>query len=656
MSAPVFDIVVLGLSVTSSWGNGHATTYRGLMRELAARKHSVLFLERDMPWYAAHRDLPSPPYGLTKIYSSVDELKSSYSEAIRTADLVIVGSFVPDGIVIGEWVTHIAEGVSAFYDIDTPVTIARLKSARCDYLSTALVPRYDLYLSFTGGPIVRELQDSFGAAMVRPLYCSADTSCYYPDETVPAYDLGYMGTHSDDRQPSLDLLLLEPARRWKMGKFIIAGPQYPDIKLWPRNVEFFDHLNPAQHRAFYSSQRFTLNLTRADMIRAGYSPSVRLFEAAACGTPIISDYWEGLETFFILGEEILISRSAEETLRYLTGLPEEKRRSLGEKARIRFLSSHTAAHRVEELERYTLEAFAAHAKRRCAGVTLETQLCNPQTSTERKIAELGPWFHNLHLPDGCQTAPQHPLGDFPRFLWQAVAPHIPADLTDWNVLDIGCNAGFYCFELARRGARCTGIDLDDHYLRQARWAAHKYGLEKSTTFLQGHVYNLAYTKKVYDLVLFMGLFYHLRHPLLALDIIAQKVKTMMIFQTLTMPGDKVYVPEKDLVFNERDKMHDTGWPKMAFIEQSLAGDPTNWWAPNHAAVEAILRSSGFHVKRIASEVYLCIPAFVPRSNKSPRVDTFARQPKTCTDPSTFVEAQRESRFATGLVRLFDEEI
>jgi methyltransferase (TIGR04290 family) len=657
MSAPAYNIVILGLSITSSWGNGHATTYRGLVRELTARGHSVLFLERDKPWYAEHRDLPFPPYGLTKIYASVEELKSLYADAIRCADLVVVGSFVPDGVVVGEWVTHIAEGVCAFYDIDTPATIAKMKTRQCDYLSAALVPRYDMYLSFTGGPILRDIQDTFGALMVRPLCCSADPTDYFPEEADSVYDLGYMGTYSEDRQAALDLLLLEPARRWKRGKFAVAGPQYPSRANWPKNVKYFDHLSPGEHRAFYASQRFSLNLTRADMLRAGYSPSVRLFEAAACATPVISDYWEGLETFFIIGEEILISRSPEETLGYLSSLSEEKRRRIGEKARRRFLSSHTAAHRAEELERYAREAYATHARRRFRGATLETQLRRPRTAVERKIAELGPWFHNLHLPDGAQTAPGHRLGDFPATLWQNIAPHIPKDVSGWNMLDIGCNAGFYCFELARRGARCTGVDIDEHYLRQARWAARKLGLEELVEFHRGHVYNLAYTKKTYDLVLFMGLFYHLRHPVLALDAVARKVKKMMIFQTLTMPGEKVCLPEKDVGFDEREKMLDQGWPKMAFIEKSLAGDPTNWWAPNHAAVEAMLRSSGFHVKRIGHEVYLCIPAFIPsRQGGAATADPLAVQTSTCADPRSFVDAQRELGYAVGADKTLDDEL
>jgi tRNA (mo5U34)-methyltransferase len=201
------------------------------------------------------------------------------------------------------------------------------------------------------------------------------------------------------------------------------------------------------------------------------------------------------------------------------------------------------------------------------------------------------------------------------------------------------------------------VDIDEHYLRQARWAARKLGLEELVEFHRGHVYNLAYTKKTYDLVLFMGLFYHLRHPVLALDAVARKVKKMMIFQTLTMPGEKVCLPEKDVGFDEREKMLDQGWPKMAFIEKSLAGDPTNWWAPNHAAVEAMLRSSGFHVKRIGHEVYLCIPAFIPsRQGGAATADPLAVQTSTCADPRSFVDAQRELGYAVGADKTLDDEL
>ncbi|HEX2865898.1 MAG TPA: TIGR04290 family methyltransferase [Ignavibacteriales bacterium] len=240
------------------------------------------------------------------------------------------------------------------------------------------------------------------------------------------------------------------------------------------------------------------------------------------------------------------------------------------------------------------------------GETLETFISNPQTPLEKKIFSMGPWFHNLHLPDGTQTAPNHPLGDFPFFKWKKISEAIPKSLKGWKVLDIGCNAGYYSFELAKRGALVTGIDLDEHYLRQARWAARQFNLESRVRFRKMQIYDLAYSTDTFDMVLFMGVFYHLRYPLLALDIVTQKFKKLLLFQTLTMPGEDVMKPVEDLPIERRDLMLEAGWPKMAFIENSLAGDYTNWWAPNHSAVEAMLRSSGLKViRRPDHEVYLC---------------------------------------------------
>jgi tRNA (mo5U34)-methyltransferase len=221
-----------------------------------------------------------------------------------------------------------------------------------------------------------------------------------------------------------------------------------------------------------------------------------------------------------------------------------------------------------------------------------------------EIQRLGPWFHNLHLPEGTQTAPDHPLGDFPAFKWEEVASSIPADLSGWRALDIGCNAGFYSFELAKRGAAVVGIDLDEHYLVQARWAQQKFGLD--VEFRRSSVYDLARTGERFDLVLFMGVLYHLRYPLLALDVVAEKVERLLVFQTLTMPGEESTETPEDLALDERDRLLDSDWPKVAFIEHRLAGDPTNWWAPNHAAVEAMLRSAGLEVvERPAHELYVC---------------------------------------------------
>ncbi|HEU4643007.1 MAG TPA: glycosyltransferase [Gemmatimonadaceae bacterium] len=356
-SAPL-DIVILGLSITSSWGNGHATTYRGLVRELAARGHRVCFLERDVPWYAENRDLPQPPYSRVALYDSLAELRSRHADAVREADLVIVGSYVPDGVAVGEWVTRTARGATAFYDIDTPVTLAKLGRGKCEYLTPELVARYDLYLSFTGGPTLERIERRYGSPMARALHCAVDETLYAPMPAERCWDLGYMGTYSDDRQPTLERLLLDAARQWDTGRFVVAGPQYPESIAWPPNVTREMHLAPREHRAFYNAQRFTLNITRADMIAAGWSPSVRLFEAAACGTPIISDYWPGLDTFFALDEEILVARTTADVLRYLREIPEEERQAIGHRARRRVLADHTAAHRAAELEGYVSELLA----------------------------------------------------------------------------------------------------------------------------------------------------------------------------------------------------------------------------------------------------------------------------------------------------------
>ncbi len=231
----------------------------------------------------------------------------------------------------------------------------------------------------------------------------------------------------------------------------------------------------------------------------------------------------------------------------------------------------------------------------------------PDPAVCRAVAELAPWFHNLHLPDGTRTAPGHPLGDFPAFKWRALAPHLPADLSGWRALDIGCNAGFYSFELARRGARVTGIDVDDHYLRQARWAGGQYGLD--VTFRRAGVYDLAGGDEGWDLILFMGVFYHLRYPLLALDILADLAPRLMVFQTLTMGGREVAPGvQEDVDYRSRARFDDPGWPKMAFIEHTFCHDPTNWWVPNHAAVLAMLRSCGFAVDDTpGQEIYVCRP-------------------------------------------------
>lgn len=219
-----------------------------------------------------------------------------------------------------------------------------------------------------------------------------------------------------------------------------------------------------------------------------------------------------------------------------------------------------------------------------------------------------PWFHNLHLPDGTQTAPNHPLGDFPAFKWRDIAPALPADLTGWTALDIGCNAGFYALELARRGAQVVAFDKDEHFLRQARWAFAQFEFGDRIELRRAEVYDLAAWDETFDLVLFLGVFYHLRYPLLGLDLVAERVRRRLVFQTLTMPGEEVAPIPDDQDFNDRAPLAAPGWPRMAFIEKKLAGDLTNWWAPNHAAVEAMLRSTGLRVvSRPGHEIYVCEP-------------------------------------------------
>lgn len=358
-----FSLVFLGLSLRSSWGNGHATTYRSLLRPLAHRGHEVTFLEREQPFYADNRDFDSVPWAKLHVYGSLAELHERFASIVREADLVVIGSYVPDGIDVGSWALDLAPGRVAFYDIDTPVTLAALLDGTCTYLSPELVSRYALYLSFTGGPTLDILRRTYGAQWVRPLYCSVDPEVHYHEETTPRWDLGYLGTYSKDRQPGLERLLLDPARQWQAGRFVVAGAQYPDGIDWPSNVERLTHLRPSEHRSFYNAQRFTLNVTRKAMLTAGWSPSVRIFEAAACGTPIISDLWPGLDELLEPGSEVLVVRTSLEAVRILRELPEAQRLKIGGAAMARILAEHTSKHRAETLERYTRELLERRVRR-----------------------------------------------------------------------------------------------------------------------------------------------------------------------------------------------------------------------------------------------------------------------------------------------------
>jgi spore maturation protein CgeB len=330
-----------------------ASALRRLFKALIARGHRLLILEHKPK---LKKKLEPPALGQTLFYDSLKELKDRFAAAIRKADFVMLGSNVAEGTAIGEWVTHIAQGTTAYYDLNTRATLAKIDRGESHHLTRALIPRYKLYLSFAGGPLLELVKRYYGAPIVRPLYGSVDTSLYYPEKAKVKWDLGYAGSFDEDRLPGVDELLLEPARHWPGGRFVVAGHGFLQTSHWPDNVRRLTHVAAGKKRAFYNAQRFALNVTGAEMIEAGLLPDFRLFEAAACGTPIISDYWEELETFFVPDEEILFARSAEEVLDYLRGIGEDERLRIGENARRRILSEHSAKQRAIELENYAMEA------------------------------------------------------------------------------------------------------------------------------------------------------------------------------------------------------------------------------------------------------------------------------------------------------------
>jgi spore maturation protein CgeB len=351
------------LSITSSWGNGHATTYRALTKALARRGHKIVFLEREVEWYRTNRDLPQSSYADIRLYESASEAFSRFGALVGAADVAILGSFVEDGAMLADWLTRESKGVAAFYDIDTPVTLAALAKGSCAYLARRNVPDFDLYLSFTGGPTLKRIEREFGAQRALPLYCAVDPEIHAPAAAGKRWDLGYLGTFSPDRQPKVRELLLASALRMPGRAFVIGGPQYPDVAHWPDNVAHVAHVPPPDHAAFYSAQRFTLNVTRADMIAAGWSPSVRLFEAAACGTPIISDDWPGLTSLFAPRSEIVIAQDSADVCKVLESVTEKERLRLAGAARRRVLREHTADHRARELEGYVSDCLAARQRR-----------------------------------------------------------------------------------------------------------------------------------------------------------------------------------------------------------------------------------------------------------------------------------------------------
>jgi len=347
-------ITICGLAITSSWGNGHATAYRALARALHARGHEIVFFERDLEWYASNRDMPEPPFCRVHIYDRWRQVLPLLRRELADSDVAVVGSYVPDaGDAIAE-ILDSAVPVKAFYDIDTPITVSKLRSGDAEYLCRSQVPGFDLYFSFTGGPMLRELETRFGAKHAVPLYCSFDPDRYRMSEPEPRFRcvLSYMGTYAPDRQLKLEEMLCRPALQLPECSFIVAGPQYPATIRWPGNVKRLIHVEPKFHAPFYSSSRFTLNLTRKNMVEAGYSPSVRLFEAAGCGAAMISDPWAGIETFFAPGEEILLAESSTEVLSCLANLSDEDARMIGKRAQQRVFAEHSAEKRAIQFEEF----------------------------------------------------------------------------------------------------------------------------------------------------------------------------------------------------------------------------------------------------------------------------------------------------------------
>jgi spore maturation protein CgeB len=345
-------LAVFGLSISSSWGNGHAALWRGLVNALSHDGHRVTFFEHDTPWYAEHRDLHAlPDPSRLVLYRSWPDVVAEARRDVTQADAAIVTSYCPDGQNAAALIQDCRPPLTCFYDLDTPVTLARLAAREpIDYLPQDGLSGFDLVFSYTGGEALEILRDRLGARRVLPLYGSVDPAQHSPAPPQPQYqaDLSYLGTYAADRQPILERLFVTPARLWPGARFVIGGAMYPPDFPWAPNIYFVRHLPPAEHPAFYSSSRLTLNVTRAAMARMGWCPSGRLFEAAACGVPILSDWWDGLDTFFEPGREILIGETTEDTLAALDGSPEELRR-IAARARERVLAQHTAAQRAREL-------------------------------------------------------------------------------------------------------------------------------------------------------------------------------------------------------------------------------------------------------------------------------------------------------------------
>lgn len=344
-------IVVFGLTISSSWGNGHATVWRSLCRQLIGGGHNVVFFERDVPYYAAHRDVSAIDGGTLRLYQTWNDVVDLAAHEVRDADVAIVTSYCPDAIAASDLI-WCSPALRVFYDLDAPVTITRLRAGEIvPYLPANGLRDFDLILSFTGGTALDALKSELGAKNVAPLYGSVDPDVHrrVPSKNIYRAALSYLGTYSHDRQRTLHDLFIEPARRSPAARFVMGGAQYPPEFPWTDNIFFVQHLPPSEHSSFFCSSTLTLNVTRASMRAMGWCPSGRLFEAAACGVPIISDSWNGLDQFFTPESEILIASSAEDALAALE-LSDAQLNRIAHAARERVLAEHTGAQRAKQFE------------------------------------------------------------------------------------------------------------------------------------------------------------------------------------------------------------------------------------------------------------------------------------------------------------------
>ena len=349
-------LVVFGLTVSSSWGNGHATLWRGLIRALERRGHDVVFFEHDAPYYAMHRDLTDLGEASLVLYPDWESVRLKALGHLLDADVAMVTSYCPDARAAADLIAEQGH-VSVFYDLDTPVTLARLAAGETvDYVPADGLRRFDLVLSYTGGQALERLERDLGARRTAPLYGHVDPDQHHPEPPDPRYacDLAYLGTYAADRQAALEALFVGPARERPDRKFMLGGAGYPKDFPWTDNIWFVQHLPPVEHAPFFSSCRLTLNVTRRDMAAMGWCPSGRLFEAAACGAPILSDAWAGLEDFFTPGEEILLAKTGADTLAALDR-DDAVLRAMGRAARERVLDEHTSDHRAGQLLGYLAE-------------------------------------------------------------------------------------------------------------------------------------------------------------------------------------------------------------------------------------------------------------------------------------------------------------